>query len=165
MKCIIPGSFDPITKGHLHIAKQALTVFDEILFVVAVNPAKKGFIDLNARVELILAAADEFGLDMSKVNATFSGGAMVDFAVEKGCQHIVRGLRAVTDFEYEFTINGTNEIINPDIKTMFFMTPQKYMFVSSGTVRELFKLEKPIGWLVTPFVETWMENHRNRLLK
>lgn len=157
-KAIYPGSFDPITKGHLSIIEQALNIFDFVHVIVGINPDKPGFIPHNARVILSEDSIKEyFEMDIigHKVSVSLSERLVAKEAQHKSASHIVRGLRASSDFEYEFMMNGANSHICPDIETVFFMPPQEFMFVSSSTVREIVTRDKDedLSWLVTPTIE------------
>lgn len=131
---IYPGSFDPITNGHLDILKRALKVFDKVVVLVANNVNKKyTFTDVE-RVEMIKLITK----DMPNVEVESTSGLVVDYARKIGATALVRGLRAVSDFEYELQMATTNEFIDPTIDMVFFMTHLDNTFISSSTVKELF---------------------------
>lgn len=131
---IYPGSFDPITNGHLDILKRALKVFDKVVVLVANNANKRTAFSVKERVEMI----ESITKDMQNVEVAYTDGLVVDYAKQIGATALVRGLRAVSDFEYELQIATTNEFINPQIEMVFFMTHLEYTFISSSTVKELF---------------------------
>lgn len=131
---IYPGSFDPITYGHLDILRRALKVFDKVVVLVANNASKHTTFSVEERMEMIKLITK----DMPNVQVDSTDGLVVDYAKKIGATALVRGLRAVTDFEYELQIATTNEFINPQIEMVFFMTHLEYTFISSSTVKELF---------------------------
>ena len=133
MKAIYPGSFDPVTLGHIDIVKRASKVVDELIIGVLVNTNKSPMFTLDERVELIR----EVCKDIPNVTVKKFEGLTVDFARENGADIIIRGLRAVTDFESEMQIAQTNHSIDPSIDTMFFTTSLEYAFLSSTIVKEV----------------------------
>lgn len=130
---IYPGTFDPVTNGHLDIIQRAADLFDKVIVTIAVNPNKKPLFTLEERKEMLI-------LELSSIkNAevdTFSG-LLVKYAEEKNADVIVRGLRAISDFEYEFQMSLTNRKLSPSINTIFMMPSEKYSFLNSSLVREL----------------------------
>ena len=130
---IYPGSFDPITKGHLDVLKTGSEIFDKVIIAVSRNSEKKSFLSTQERVELIKASI--VGLDNVEVDAF--EGLTVEYAKQKGAKVILRGLRAVSDFEYEMQLSQTNSALSPEIKTVFLITKPKYNFISSSTVKEI----------------------------
>lgn len=130
---IYPGSFDPITIGHLDILKRALEVFDKVIVLIAINPNKKYHFSPKERVEMIKAAVK--GLD--NVEVDYTDGLTVKYAKEHGARHLIRGLRAVTDFEYEFQLAAANEYVDQDIDMVFFMARNEKSFINSSTVMQL----------------------------
>lgn len=141
---IYPGSFDPITKGHLDIISRASRVVDELVIGVLDNSEKKPMFTADERVTLIKDAVA--GLDNVKVEAFH--GLTVDFAKKHNAKILVRGLRAVTDFEYELQIAQTNHKISPDLDTIFFTTSVEYSYLSSSIVKEIAKYNGDIEPLV-----------------
>ena len=141
---IYPGSFDPITNGHLDILKRALRVFDKVVVLVANNVNKKYSFTDKERVEMIKLITK----DMPNVEVESTGGLVVDYAKKIGATALVRGLRAVSDFEYELQMATTNEFIDPTIDMVFFMTHLDNTFISSSTVKELFAQGVDISKLV-----------------
>lgn len=132
-KAIYPGSFDPFTNGHLDILNRACAVFDEVIVLVAVNASKKTLFSLQERVEILKAAL----AGKENVRIDSYEGLTVDYARQVGARHIIRGLRAVTDFEYEFQLASANRFANSDIDMVFFMASADHSFVSSSVVKEL----------------------------
>jgi pantetheine-phosphate adenylyltransferase len=133
-KAIYPGSFDPITNGHIDIIKRALTIFDHVVVLVANNPEKKITFTTNDRVELIKGAIKQFG---SQVSVDQTDGLSVRYAKAIGAIAIVRGLRAVPDFEYEYQIAAGNEFIDQSIEMVFLMGRNRSSFISSSTIKQL----------------------------
>lgn len=132
-RAIYPGSFDPITNGHIDIIKRSAKVFDEVIVGVLVNPEKTGLFTIEERVELIKRVTG--GLTNIKVES-FSG-LLTHFMADNDVKVIIKGLRAVSDFEYEFQMALMNNKLNPDIETLFMMTSAQYSFLSSSSVRQV----------------------------
>ena len=130
---IYPGSFDPITLGHLNIIRRASTIFDELIVCVMVNSAKNPMFTLEERVEFIKRVAD----DLPNVKVDFSDELLAEYARKKGSCVIIKGLRAGSDFENEFQMALINHKINPNLDTMFLTAEHQYMYLSSSTVKEL----------------------------
>ena len=143
-KAIYPGSFDPITNGHLDILERSLKVFDKVIVLVASNPDKKYIFSSKERVEMIKDAIK--GLKNVDVDAT--EGLTVAYAKKVGANCLIRGLRAVTDFEYEFKLSAANEYIDSSIDEVFFMSHAETSFISSSTVNELYRSGVDISKLV-----------------
>ena len=143
-RAIYPGSFDPITNGHLDVLKRALKVFDEIIVLVAVNPNKKSKFSAAERVEMIKDATK----DLKGVSVDSTEGLSVQYAKEHGASCLIRGLRAVTDFEYEFSLSASNEFIDDSIDMVFFMSHAETSFISSSSIDELFNKGVDISKLV-----------------
>lgn len=134
MKAVYPGSFDPVTFGHLDIIQRAAKVVDELIIGVIVNKAKKSpLFTLEERVSMLKEATKEY----SNVTVKMFDGMTIDFARENGARLIIRGLRAVTDFESEMQIAQTNHSLDSNIDTMFFTTSLEYSFLSSTVVKEV----------------------------
>jgi len=130
---IYPGSFDPITKGHLDVLKTGAEIFDKVIIAVSRNSEKRSFLTTEERVGLIKASLE--GLDNVEVDSF--EGLTVEYAKQKGAKVLLRGLRAVSDFEYEMQLSQTNSALSPEIKTVFLITKPKYNFISSSTVKEI----------------------------
>jgi pantetheine-phosphate adenylyltransferase len=146
---VIPGSFDPITNGHLDIIARSLTVFDAVTVAILVNPEKQPLFTVEERVEIIRET--HRGDRRVKVD-TFTG-LLVDYAEKAGATVIVRGLRAISDFEYEFQMALMNRHLNAKIETVFMMPAERYSYLSSRLVKEVFQLGGDVGELVPPVVE------------
>lgn len=132
-KAIYPGSFDPLTFGHMDIINRASRIVDELVVGVLNNSAKNSLFSLEERVSMI----EEMTSHLPNVKVTAFDGLLVDYAGKIGANIIVRGLRAVTDFEYELQISQTNRIVNPDIDTIFLTTSLQYAYLSSTIVKEV----------------------------
>ncbi len=130
---IYPGSFDPITSGHLNIIRRAATIFDKLVVCVMINAGKNPLFTLQERVELIRRVTD----DLPNVEVEFSDELLAEYARRKGRCVIVKGLRAGSDFENEFQMALINHKINPQLDTMFLTAEHQYMYLSSSTVKEL----------------------------
>ena len=130
---IYPGSFDPITKGHLDVLKTASEIFDKVIIAVSINSEKKGFLSIDERVALIKESVK----NLKNVEVDAFEGLTVEYAKKKGAKILLRGLRAVSDFEYEMQLSQTNSALSEDIKTIFLTTRPKYNFISSSSVKEI----------------------------
>ncbi|AJA48157.1 phosphopantetheine adenylyltransferase [Clostridium pasteurianum DSM 525 = ATCC 6013] len=130
---VYPGSFDPITNGHLDIIKRAAKVFDEVIVVILLNPQKKSLFSVEERVELIKKV-----LKFNKnIKIECYNGLLVDFMREKGAKVIIKGLRAMSDFEYEFQMALMNNKLDPNVETVFMMTRAEYSYLSSSSVKQV----------------------------
>ncbi len=152
--CMYPGSFDPITNGHLNVIRRSLRIFPKVVIGVAVNIKKAPLFTLEERTDMISRVIQqEFPPEDSQrvVIASFEG-LTVDFAKKHNASVIVRGLRAVSDFEYEFQMASMNRKLAPDIEMMFMMTEEQNFYISSQTVKEVAALGGCIKGLVPPLV-------------
>ncbi len=147
---IVPGSFDPITNGHIDIIKRASKIFHKVIVGVARNTAKKSFFDFDERFELTKKVIDT--LNVSSIEVEKVDGLLVNFAKSKGAQVIVRGLRAVSDFEYEMEMAFMNRSLAPDIEIIYFMPYIKYSFLSSTIVKDVFVNGGDVSAFVSPIV-------------
>jgi pantetheine-phosphate adenylyltransferase len=146
---LFPGSFDPITNGHLDIIARSLSVFDEVMIAILVNPEKRPLFTVDERLAIIREAYQ--GEKRVRVD-TFSG-LLVEYAQKVQASVIVRGLRAISDFEYEFQMALMNRRLNPAIETVFMMPAEKYSYLSSRLVKEVFELGGSIAGLVPDVAE------------
>jgi len=145
---VYPGSFDPITYGHLDIIERGLEVFDEIVIAVARNSEKKSLFSTAERIHHI----EETIGDNPNVTVDTFDGLLVDYVLSKGAKVILRGLRAVSDFEYEFQIAQMNHNLKNEVETLFMMTSVPYGYLSSSIVKEVASLKGPVESLVPPVV-------------
>ena len=148
-KAIYPGSFDPVTYGHIDIIQRAAKIFDELLVAVLNNAAKTPLFSVDERVNIL----KEVVKDIPNVTVLSYEGLLVDFAMANDAGVIVRGLRAVTDFEYELQLAQTNSVLNSGVDTMFLTTSLRYAYLSSSTVKEVASYGGDISKFVPPFVE------------
>lgn len=146
---VYPGSFDPITKGHIDILERAGKLFDKIVVAVVYNINKQGLFTLEERVEMIREATQH----LPNIEVDWFSGLVVDYIVKKKACAIVRGLRTVSDFEYELHMAMMNRYMLPEVDTVFIMSSSKYYYISSSGVKEAALLGGPIGDLVPPNVE------------
>ena len=145
---VCPGSFDPITNGHLDIIQRGAKVFDELHVCVLNNSSKNSLFTVEERLELI----SEVTKHIPNVKVDSFNGLLIDYAVQKNADAIIRGLRAVSDFEYEMQITSMNRVLNDYIETFFIMTKSQYSFLSSSIVKEVAKYNGDISDLVPPAV-------------
>jgi pantetheine-phosphate adenylyltransferase len=134
---VYPGSFDPITNGHLDIVERAATVFDTVVVAVLANPKKAPLLSVDERIAVIRAALEEHGTPADRIDVASFEGLTVDFARARGAAAIVRGLRAISDFETEMQLAHNNRVLAPEIDTVFFMTSAANSYVSSSLVKEI----------------------------
>lgn len=147
---IYPGSFDPITNGHVDLVKRTLGVFDRIVVAIARNPDKDhSLFDLDERLEMIRQVFKGFG---KRVSAESFDGLLVKYAKKSGAKVIIRGLRAISDFEYEFQMAMMNRELEPSLETLFMMTGQDHFYISSRLVKEVVSLGGDVSGLVPPIV-------------
>jgi pantetheine-phosphate adenylyltransferase len=156
---VFPGSFDPITNGHVDIIARGLTVFDQVLIAILVNPDKHPLFTVEERVEILR----EVFKDERRVRTDTFSGLLVDYAVKVGATVIVRGLRAVSDFEYEFQMALMNRRLDPRIETVFMMPAESYSYLSSRLVKEVFQLGGDVRELVPAVVERRLREKHRRL--
>jgi pantetheine-phosphate adenylyltransferase len=147
---VYPGTFDPFTRGHEDITRRAAGIFDRVVIAVAVNPNKAPIFNVEERVEL----AREVLADLPHVEVVGYSGLTVEFARERGLSVIVRGLRAVSDFEFEFQLANMQRHLQPGIETVFMVPKDKFTFISSTMVREIITLGGDIRDFVHPLVES-----------
>jgi len=160
---LYPGSFDPITYGHLDVIGRAAGVFERVVVAVLLNPRKSPALDEQARVSTIReAVAETLGERASRVEVASFDGLTVDFAREVGARFIVRGLRAVSDFEFELQMAHTNRKLAPDVDTIFFMTALEHSYLSSTLVREIARFGGDVSRMVPPGVARRLSTARAR---
>ncbi len=144
---VYPGSFDPITNGHLEILQRALNIFDKVIMLVAINPDKKSRFSAEERVAMIKEAIND-----ERVIVDSYDGLTVEYAKKHGASHLIRGLRAVTDFEYEFSLASANDFIDSSIDSVFLMSKAEKSFINSSMIMELYQRGVDISALVPPSV-------------
>jgi pantetheine-phosphate adenylyltransferase len=147
---IYPGSFDPITNGHVDILQRALTIFDHVILLLAINPNKQSSYPVKDRLAMLRAVANTFL--SGKVTVDHTNGLTVRYAESKGAIALVRGLRAVPDFEYEHEIYAGNQIINSNIEMVFFMAKNNHAMISSTLIKQLHQSDVNISALVPKVV-------------
>ena len=146
---VYPGSFDPITNGHLDVLRRAVAVFDRVVVAVLENPRKTPLLDTNRRVEIIRASLAGAGPELAhRVDVQTFDGLTVDFCHRSEAGFMVRGLRAVSDFETEMQLAHNNRILAPDVDTVFFMTSLDHSYVSSSLVKEIARFGGDVGAMV-----------------
>ena len=145
---VYPGSFDPFTRGHLDIAKRAAALFDKVIVAVLRNSTKQALFSIDERVNII----NEVVREIPNVEVISFSGLTVDIAKEMHANCLVRGLRAITDFEYELQVAQTNRGLNPELDTVFFTTSLEYSYISSSLVKEIASYGGDIDMFVTPYV-------------
>ena len=145
---IYPGSFDPLTHGHLSLIQRGLKIFDGLVVAVANNPDKNPLFTFEERMELIRAAVG----DDPRVEVDSFDGLLVDYAKKRGVHTVLRGLRAVSDFEYEFQLANMNRKLDPEFDSVFVMTGEDYFYVSARMVREVARFGGDVSALVPPNV-------------
>ncbi len=149
---VYPGTFDPFTRGHEDLVRRASSIFSEVIVGVADSRSKRPFFSLNERIEI---ATEVLGHYPNVKIAGFSG-LLKDFAREHNARVIVRGLRAVSDFEYEFQMAGMNRYLLPDVETLFLTPSDQYQFISGTFVREIAIMGGDVSKFVFPSVEKWL---------
>jgi len=147
---IYPGTFDPITNGHLSILKRGLNIFDKVIIAILINPQKLTLFSMEERIEMIQEALG----NRDNVEVESFDGLLVDYAVKKKANVILRGLRALSDFEYEFQMALMNRKMNRDVQSIFLMTDYKWFYISSTIIKEAASLGGDISGLVPPNVCT-----------
>jgi len=145
---LFPASFDPLTNGHLDIVERSLRVFDELVVAIAINLEKRTTFSLEERISML----EEVVGREPGVRITSFAGLTVDFAREIGADVVIRGVRAMSDFEYEFEMALMNKHLFPDIETVFLMASKKYLYVSSSRLKELVRLGRDVDEFVPPEV-------------
>ena len=152
LKVVYPGTFDPITMGHEDIVRRAASLFSEVIVAVASNPGKKPFFELNERVEM----ASRVLKDCPNVKVIGFSGLLMQFVQDQGARVVIRGLRAASDFEYEFQMAGMNRYLLPDVETLFLTPSDQYQFISGTFVREIASMGGDVSKFVFPSVEKWL---------
>jgi len=149
IKAIYPGTFDPITDGHLDLILRGSKLFNEVIVAIAANPGKTPLFSLAERVEMV----EQVTANLSNVRIIGFSNLLVDCAKEYQAEVVLRGLRAVSDFEYEFQLAGMNRRLSPELETMFLTPAEQYEFISSSMIREIAKLNGDVSSFVPECVE------------
>jgi len=156
-RAVYPGSFDPLTLGHLDIIRRSAGIVDELVVSVLHNSAKNSLFSTDERVSMI----EEVTKDIPNVKVTTFDGLLVDYVKEIDASMIIRGLRAVTDFEYELQLTQTNHILNPEVETVFLTTNLQYSYLSSTIVKEIASYGGDISQFVPPeFIERILAKYK-----
>jgi pantetheine-phosphate adenylyltransferase len=145
---VYPGTFDPITNGHLSILSRALKIFDKLIIAILNNPNKEPLFSIEERIEMM----EEVLKNKPNIEIDYYDGLLVDYAEQKEANVIIRGLRALSDFEYEFQLSLMNRKLNRNIQSIFLMTDYKWFYISSTIIKEAASLGGDIGGLVPPLV-------------
>jgi len=151
---IYPGSFDPITNGHISIIQRGLEIFDRIIIAVATNSAKRGLFSIPERIELVESSLNH----NDRITVDTFSGLLVDYVESVGAKIVVRGLRALSDFEYEFQMALMNRKLNRKIQTVFMMTDYRWLYVSSTIIKEAASLGGSVSGMVPPLVDKALRN-------
>ena len=150
---VYPGTFDPITKGHLHLIKRASRQVDQLIIAVSRNPRKKPLFDHAERVEMVQADIENMYEKYCEIEVRPFDKLLMHFARDVKANCVFRGLRAVSDFDFEFQMAGMNAKLDPEIDTVFLMAADKWQFVSSSFVKEIYELGGDVSEVVTPAVQ------------
>jgi pantetheine-phosphate adenylyltransferase len=156
-RAIYPGSFDPVTNGHLDIIERGCKLFDEIIIAILVNPEKQPFFSIEERREMLEEVLKGIARGKCLVRVDHFQGLLVHYALAQKADAIVRGIRAISDYEYELQMALMNRRLEPSIETVFMMPAETYSYVSSRLVKEVFQLGGELDGLVPPFVESRMK--------
>ena len=151
---IYPGSFDPITNGHMDILERGLKLFDKIIVAILLNPGKTPLFTLEERIEMLTESLAKFN---NGVEIDSFDGLLVDYAMSRGAQGILRGLRATSDFEYEFQLALMNRKLNRKVETVFLMTGFRWIFTSSSIIKQAAQFGGDISDMVPPTVQTRLQ--------
>ena len=150
---VYPGTFDPVTNGHMDIISRATRVVDQLIIGVAINAGKGPLFTLDERVSMVKHEISQLAEEVAiRIKVQPFEGLLTDFAVSSGASLIVRGLRAVSDLEYEFQMTGMNRRLNPDIETVFLTASEKHQFISSRLVKEIVSMKGDVTHFVAPNV-------------
>jgi len=161
-RAIYPGSFDPVTNGHLDIIERGCKLFDEIIVSILVNPDKQPFFTLDERRDMLAEVLQDISQGNCTVRVDSFRGLLVNYAVAQQADVIVRGIRAISDYEYELQMALMNRRLEPGIETVFMMPAEIYSYVSSRLVKEVFQLGGAVTGLVPPVVERRMKEKMNQ---
>ena len=152
---IYPGSFDPITNGHMDIVERGLKLFDKIIVAILLNPGKTPLFTLDERIEMLSASLKKFS---DRIEFDSFNGLLVDYAMSRGAQGILRGLRATSDFEYEFQMALMNRKLNRKVETVFLMTGFRWIFTSSSIIKQAAQFGGDISDMVPALVQKRLQD-------
>ncbi|MBQ9815598.1 MAG: pantetheine-phosphate adenylyltransferase [Lachnospiraceae bacterium] len=158
-KAVYPGTFDPVTFGHIDVIRRSANIVDELVIGVLVNNQKTPLFTPEERVEMLKSVTK----DIPNVTIVAFNGLLIDFAKSQNANFVIRGLRAVTDFEYELQMAQTNRIIDPDVDTIFLTTSLEYAYLSSSTVREVASFRGDISKFVPEHIARLVEQKINQM--
>jgi pantetheine-phosphate adenylyltransferase len=161
-RAIYPGSFDPVTNGHLDIIERGCKLFDEIIIGILVNPEKQPFFTVQERQEMLNEVVKSISQGRCAVYVDSFSGLLVNYAVAQEANVIVRGIRAISDYEYELQMALMNRRLAPGVETVFMMPAETYSYVSSRLVKEVFQLGGTVTGLVPPLIEKRMKEKLNQ---
>lgn len=151
---VYPGSFDPITNGHLDIIYRSSKLFDQLIVLISSNPSKNNLFTLEERVKI----AEELTKNIQNVKVSFHQGLLIDYLMDKDIHYLVRGLRAVSDFEYEFEMALANRWLSTkNVDTIFLMTDEKYFYLSSSLIKQIASLGGDVSSMVPPLVDNMLK--------
>ena len=148
MKVVYPGTFDPFTRGHEDLVRRASRLFDSVIVAIADSESKRPYFSIDERIEMVRDVLKPF----ANVEVLGFSSLLMEFVQSQGAQAVLRGLRAVSDFEYEFQMAGMNRNLYPDVETLFLTPGEKYMFISATIVREIARFGGDVSQFVQPFV-------------
>ena len=155
---VYPGTFDPITFGHMDIIKRALSVVDGLVIGVALDSAKEPLFDIKTRVALVKAEINAMGADAGRITVKNFSGLLVNFAAEEKASVLIRGLRAISDFEYEFQMASVNNKLAPEVETVFLTASDATHFISSRFVKQIARLGGDVSKFVAPNIVEALRN-------
>jgi pantetheine-phosphate adenylyltransferase len=161
-RAIYPGSFDPVTNGHLDIIERGCKLFDEIIIGILVNPDKQPFFTVEERHEMLTEVVKSISQGGCTLRVDSFSGLLVNYAVAQEADVIVRGIRAISDYEYELQMALMNRRLAPSVETVFMMPAETYSYVSSRLVKEVFQLGGTVTGLVPPLIERRMKEKLNQ---
>lgn len=161
-RAIYPGSFDPVTNGHLDIIERGCKLFDEIIIGILVNPDKQPFFTVDERHEMLTEVVKSISQGGCTLRVDSFSGLLVNYAVAQEADVIVRGIRAISDYEYELQMALMNRRLAPSVETVFMMPAETYSYVSSRLVKEVFQLGGTVTGLVPPLIEKRMKEKLNQ---
>ena len=160
-RAVYPGMFDPMHNGHLDLIERSLRIFDELIVAVVANPSKQPLFEVKERLEMI----DEATAGMGRMRITSFDGLLIDLAHREQADCIVRGIRAVSDFEYEFQMALMNRKLRHTVETVFLMPHEKYTYISSRLIKEVASLGAPVTGLVPPVVEARLSERYVKIVR